>query len=128
MALPLLLTILTGSFAFGIAFNNYLQLTYATDAAAQLLSISRGQTTDPCNTTTQAVYSAAPNLKPASLGFTIVMDGHSFTSTSCSGDQQYLVQSQSAQVKATYPCNIQIFGLTVAPSCALTAQTTVFIQ
>ena len=128
LTLPLLLTLLTASVALGIAFNNDLQLTFATDTAAQLLSISRGQTTDPCQTTSQAVYSATPSLNQSNLGFTIVLDGHSFTTPSCSGGQQYLVQYQSAQVTVTYPCNLQIFGFNPAPSCTLKAQTTVLIQ
>ena len=128
LALPLLLTLLVGSVEFGVAFNNDLQLTYATDAAAQLLSISRGQTTDPCQTTSQAVYSAAPYLNQSNLNFTIVLGGHSFTAPSCSGGQQYLVESQSAQVKVTYPCNLKLFGFNPAPNCALTAQTTVLVQ
>ena len=128
MALPVLLAVLTGSLSLGFALNNDLQLTYATEAAAQVLSISRGQTTDPCNTTSQAVYSAAPYLTQSNISFTIVMDGHSFTTPSCSGGQQYLVQFQSAQVTATYPCNLQIFGFNPAPSCTLKAQTTVLIQ
>ncbi len=128
LGLPLLLTLLIGSVEFGVAFNKDQELTYATDAAAQLLSISRGQTTDPCHTTSQAVYSAAPYLNQSNLNFTIVLDGHSFTSPSCSGGQNYLVQSQSAQVTVTYPCNLRLFGFNPVPNCALTAQTTVLIQ
>jgi Flp pilus assembly protein TadG len=128
IGLPLLLTLLIGSVEFGVAFNKDLELTYATDSAAQLLSISRGQTTDPCQTTSQAVYSAAPYLSQSSLAFTIVLDGHSYTSASCSGGQQYLLQSQSAEVTVSYPCNLQLFGINPVPNCALTAQTTVLVQ
>ncbi len=129
---PLLLTLLIGVEVFGVAFNNDLALTFATDNAAQLLSISRGQTTDPCATTSQAVFSAAPQLKQSSLKFTIVLDGTSVTTgtanPSCSGSQEYLVSSQKAEVTTTYPCNLQILGLNPAPNCTLTAQTTVLIQ
>ena len=128
LGLPLLLTLLIGSVEFGIAFNNELTLTYATDTAAQLLSISRGQTTDPCQTASQAVYAAAPYLNQSNLQFTIVMDGNSYTTPSCSGGQSNLVQSQSAKVTVSYPCNLQLFGFNPAPNCALTAQTTVLIQ
>lgn len=132
IVVPLLLTILTAAMMLGIAFNNELQLTYGTNAGAQLLSISRGQTTNPCNTTSQAVYSAAPSLDQSNLKFTIVLGGHTVATNSaqpsCSGSQQYLVQTDSAQVTATYPCNIRIFGLDPVPNCALTAQTTAIIQ
>ncbi len=131
-ALPLLLTLFFGVVMFGVAFDNDMALTFATGAAAQLLSISRGQTTDPCQTASQAVYSAAPQLNQSNLKFTIVLDGTSVTSNSvqpsCSGAQQYLVQSQTAQVMATYPCNLNIFGLNPVPNCTLTAQTRMLIQ
>lgn len=130
---PLLLTLLIGLVVFGVAFNNNLQLTYATDSAAQKLSISRGQTSDPCSTTSTAVEQAAPYLKSSNLTFSLAMGsgnpvtfGTPVTGTSCSSVQ--LVASQSAQVKVTYPCNLQILGFNPAPNCALTAQTTVLIQ
>ena len=131
MALPVLLMMLTGSLTLGLALNNDMQLTYATDAAAQALSISRGQTTDPCGTASQAAYSAAPSLSQSSLNFTIVLNTQSYgpaTKPSCSGAQQYLVQFQNAKVTTTYPCNLNIFGFNPAPSCTLQAQTTVLIQ
>ncbi len=132
IAVPLLLTILTALMALGVAFNNELQLTYATSAGAQLLSISRGQTTNPCTTTSQAVYSAAPSLTQSNLKFTIVLGTHTVATSqaqpSCSGSQQYLVQTDSAQVTATYPCQINIFRFNPVPNCVLTAQTAVIIQ
>jgi Flp pilus assembly protein TadG len=129
---PLLLTLLSALAVFGIAFENDLQLTYATDNAAQLLSISRGQTTDPCKTLSQAFYSAAPYLTQGNIDFTIVLGSttvaRNAANPTCSGDQTYMVQSQNAAVTATYPCNLQIFGYSPVPNCALKAQTTAMIQ
>src|SRR5271170_799889 len=111
IVVPLLLTLLVGVEVFGVAFFNDSALTFATNNAAQLLSISRGQTTDPCSTTSQAVYSAAPQLTQSNVKFTIVLNGTSVTSgtanPTCSGSQQYLVASQKAAVTATYPCNLK---------------------
>ena len=132
ITLPLLLTILTAIVALGVVFDQELQLTYGTNAAAQVLSISRGETTDPCHTTSQAVYSASPALSQSLLKFTIVLGGHSVAANAsnptCSGSQSYLVQSQTAMVTATYPCNLTIFGFNPAPKCSLTAQTAALIQ
>jgi len=129
---PLLLTLIFGILVFGIAFDHYEALTFATNSGAQLLSISRGQTTDPCQTASQAVYSAAPQLKQSNLKFSIVLGGNTIANNSsnptCGGSQQYLVQSQNAQVTVTYPCNLAIFGMNPAPNCTLAAQTTVAIQ
>jgi Flp pilus assembly protein TadG len=132
LVLPFVLTVLVASAVYGLAFNQSSQLTYATNSAAQLLSISRGQTTDPCQTTSQAVYSAAPYLNPSQLYFTIVLGGHSVTSNaaqpSCSSGAQYMVQAQSAQVTVSYPCNLKILGFNPVPNCMLSAQTTALIQ
>ena len=129
---PLLLMLLTAIAMFGIAFDRYLALSFATDAGAQLLAISRGQTTDPCTTTSAAVYSAAPQLTASSVKFTILLGGtavaNAAASPTCSGKQTLLVQANTAQVTATYPCNIQIFGMNPVPRCTLTAQTSVAIQ
>lgn len=130
--LPVLLTLLLGVIVFGLALQNYLSLTNATNLSAQLLSMSRGQTLDPCQTTSQAVYAAAPNLIQANLKFTIVLNGTTVTNNqkapSCSGGQQYLVASQNAQVTVTYPCNLNFFLFNPAPGCTLTAQTTEIVQ
>jgi Flp pilus assembly protein TadG len=125
LGLPLLLALITGLVMFGVAFNNELTLTYATDAAAQLLSISRGQTTDPCQTTANAFYSSAPYLTASNLAFSIALNGHSYAGTTCSGAQ--LVASETAQVTVTYPCTIGIFGFAIS-NFNLTAQTTALIQ
>jgi Flp pilus assembly protein TadG len=122
---PLLLTLLVAMVVFGIAYNNYLSLTFATDAGSQLLSISRGQSTDPCQTASEAVFSAAPQLTQSNLKFSIVLGTNTVATNSanpsCSGSQQYLVQSQNAQVTVTYPCNLNILGFNPVPNCALTA-------
>ena len=132
IVVPLLLTLVVGVGVIGLAVNNYLALTYATNSGAQLLSISRGQTTDPCQTASQAVFSAAPQLTQSSLKFSIVLGGSTVTTNSanpsCSGSQQYLVQSAKAAVTVTYPCNLDIIGVNPVPNCTLTAQTTTFVQ
>jgi len=132
IAVPLMLTILLAVVVMGIAFNNYLALTFATDTGTQVLSISRGQTTDPCATTSAAVYGAAPQLTQSNLKFTIVLNSttvaNNVVSPSCSGSQQDLVQESNAQVTVTYPCNLKILGFNPVPTCVLTAQTAVLIQ
>ena len=129
---PLLLTLLLGIVMFGIVFNQYLTLTNATAMGAQLLSASRGQTTDPCQTTSQAVYAAAPSLTQANLKFTIVLNGttvaNNVATPSCGTGAQYLAASTSAQVTVTYPCNLKFFGFNPPSNCLLTAQTTEIVQ
>src|SRR5271170_2799538 len=73
LVLPLLMTVLFGIIVFGMALNNYIVLTNAATAGVQALSISRGQTLNPCTTVTAPFYSAAPNLTAANVLFTIVV-------------------------------------------------------
>jgi Flp pilus assembly protein TadG len=134
LVMPLLLTLVFGVIVFGIALNNYLVLTNATSISAQLLAVSRGQTTDPCNTAVQAFYSAAPNLTRTGLSFSYVLNGSSYTGTSCSsgstttGAAGNLVAGQSAQLAVTYPCNLKFIGFNPSSGCTLTAQVSEVIQ
>jgi Flp pilus assembly protein TadG len=134
VVLPILLLIVTGIFTFGIALNNYIQLTDAVGISARLLAISRGQTTDPCTAASAAFYKAAPYLKTANLSFTFVLNGTTYTGASCSststttGAAGNLVQGQPAQITVTYPCNLAVYGKNYAPSCSLTGQVTELVQ
>ena len=47
LVLPILLLVLIGVITFGIALNNFLELTSGATAGAQALSVSRGQTAGP---------------------------------------------------------------------------------
>jgi Flp pilus assembly protein TadG len=134
LALPILLLILTGICTFGIAFNNYLMLTQSVTVGAQLLSISRGQTTDPCATTVAAVYNAAPLLAQANFTFRLILTNPStgtastYNGTSCTGAAANLLQGYSAEVIANYPCNLAVYGVNYAPSCSLQAALTEVVQ
>ncbi|SNT19944.1 TadE-like protein [Granulicella rosea] len=134
VSLPLLLLVVTGITTFGIALNNYQTLLNATSVGAQQLAISRGQTTDPCSTTSTAVYNAAQNLTHANLGFKITINGVSYTGTSCSaattitGSAANMVQGATAQVTVTYPCSLVVYKANYAPTCSLTAQSSELIQ
>ncbi len=136
LTVPLLLTILVAIIVVGLVFNNYLTLTNATTAGAQQLSISRGQTSDPCATTSQTVQAAAPNLTSGGLAYSIafgtgnpVSYGSPYTGTSCTSAAAQLVSGNTAKVTVTYPCSLLIFGFNYAPSgCSLSAQTAELIQ
>jgi len=124
---PLLLTLVMGIIVFGIALNTYVTLTNSATMGAQALATSRGQSTDPCATAVSAFEAAAPNLAPASLSFSFAFNGGAASAeTSCSS--QTLVQGQNAQMTVTYPCNLTVVGVNLAPSCTLTAQTAEVIQ
>jgi Flp pilus assembly protein TadG len=135
LTLPVMLTLLVAIIVLGIVFNNYLTLTNATTAGAQQLSISRGQTSDPCAITSSTVQAAAPNLT-GGLAYSIafgtgnpVSYGTAFTGTSCTSAAASLVSGNTAKVTVTYPCSLLIYGFNYAPSgCTLSAQTAELIQ
>lgn len=127
IAMPLLLLLTTGMVSFAFALHNFLVLTNAVDSGAQLLSISRGQTTDPCATAYTAITNAAPSLT-SGLSLSFVIDGTAYASTtSCPAAVAGMVQGASAQITATYPCVLSVVGMTPT-SCQLKTQLTEFIQ
>jgi Flp pilus assembly protein TadG len=145
--LPLMLILVLGMIAFGIALNNYEEMTNGATAGAQALSISRGQTLNPCTTVTGPFYAATPKLTQANLKFTITVtpppsgSGTTYTlvtnqatpscaaATTTSAPASDLIEGDTATVKVTYPCNLTVFGVKFAPTgCTLTAQTAESIQ
>ncbi len=134
VSLPVLLLVVTGILSFGIAINNYITLTDATNVAARQLAINRGQTTDPCSLVANAVYAAAPILNKANFTFNFVLNGTPYTGSSCSslststGAAGNLVQGGTAVVTVSYPCTLKAYGANFAPNCNLTAQTAELVQ
>lgn len=140
LVLPVLLLIITGICSFGVYLSQYLVLTNGVTIAAQQLALNRGQTTDPCALTASTFQNASPTLKTTSLGYTIVLNGTTYTGApgktgfSCSssststGAAGNLVQGTTAQVTITYPCTLAIYGKNLLPNCTLTAQTAEAVQ
>ena len=134
LALPVLLLVVTGILTFGLAYNNYVELTEATNVGARALAISRGATTDPCATAAQAVIAAAPLLVAANLTFSFQLNGTSYTGSSCNssssttGAAGNLVQGGNAVVTVNYPCSLAVYGANYAPNCSLQAQITELVQ
>jgi Flp pilus assembly protein TadG len=127
LVMPVLLLIVTGMLSFGFALHNYLILENGVTAGAQVLAISRGQTADPCATAYTAVKAASLGLTTASLSMTFVINGTSYTTTSCTAGAAEMVQGTSAEVAATYPCILAIFGMNFS-GCNLQMQTVELIQ
>jgi Flp pilus assembly protein TadG len=134
LCLPPLCLLLTGIFSFGIAIGNYVTLTNAASVGAMAIAISRSQTLDPCATASSAVITAAPNLKSANLTFSLVLNGTTYSGTSCSatsyttGSSGNLVQGKTAQLTVTYPCSLAVYKQNNFPNCVLTAKTAELIQ
>lgn len=133
VTLPVLLMVVTGMLIFGIAINNYLQLTDATNVGARALSMSRGAS-DPCQVVYNAVTAAAPTLKASgtsALSFsTSINGGTAYTTSSCTGASSALSNAQGGYITVlvTYPCNLKFYNFNKFTSCTLSAQTTEMVQ
>lgn len=140
LVLPMFLLLTTGTFSFGIALNNYLELTNATATGAQLVAVSRGSKTitNPCSAGVTAIESAAPYLNPVKIQYTMTFMDNTGTTTntygptadalSCPGasSSTTMVQGGSVQVIATYPCTLAVYGANFG--CFLHAQVTEMVQ
>ena len=135
MLLPMLLLLTTGIMVFGVAMNNYLQLTNAVSIGARTLAVSAQMVLDPCATASTAITNAAPNLPPSNFTFTYTLNGTTYTGTSCSsstvttGAAGNLASGTTVTVTATYPLNLSVFGKVFSQSNAvLSATSTELVQ
>ena len=132
---PLMVAMVLAIFTFGLAFQNYLVLTSAVGSGARALALSRGQSgvTDPCAYAVSIVYAGSPSLAQASFTFTITLTqvtagGKTVTSTyGASCPSTILLPGESAQLSATYPVMINLYGF--APTqMNLSASTAELVQ
>jgi Flp pilus assembly protein TadG len=133
LLLPVMLLVLTGILAFGVALNNYLVLTNAVNVGDQQLSISRGISADPCKTAATAITNSAFYLTPANISLTFTINGSSFSGTgataTCTAGAADMVQGTPAEIQASYPCTLTIAGMSLAGGLkCLQTQTTEIIQ
>jgi Flp pilus assembly protein TadG len=140
LVLPMLLGVVTGILAFGIAFNNELMLTNAVNQGALAVQSAGGlsTTTDPCNIAGQQIIAAAPNListGASGIQVTLTMNNGAASygptaagSFTCTGGAASLVEGTNTTLSATYPCQVGVFGVNFASGCKLTAQSTELVQ
>jgi Flp pilus assembly protein TadG len=130
---PVLLLMVLGIAKFGLAFNNYLVLTDSVETGARSLATSRG-TVNPCQTAGTKLASAATTINTSTITMTATVNGAAYTASagslpSCSGAGTTMVAGDDAIMRATYPCNLRIYGITFGPStCTLSSQTIVRVE
>jgi Flp pilus assembly protein TadG len=127
LIMPILFLAMTGMLSFGMTMHDYLTLTNGVNSGAQILAMSRGQTTDPCATAVAAIENAAPSLVSAKLTFSYTINGTRYSGTSCTSGAANMVQGATAQVWAGYPCVLAVYGWN-APACGLKSTTAELIQ
>ena len=137
LMIPMALVVFTGLLQVGLYENNTLELQNATSLAAEYLSVSRqpaGTSWDPCALTVSAFRQVAPFLNTGNVTFTFAFQpkgaasATTYTGTSCPTDNTVVTQQGTAQLQATYPCSLAVYGMNLAPGCTLYAQVTEVIQ
>lgn len=135
LTLPVMLLVVTGILTFGLALNNYISLTDATNTAARQLSISRGNTSDPCALVAGVVQNAAPFLTAGNISYTITLNSKAYSGSTCSstspttGAAGNMVAGAPMTLQISYPCNLQVFRMNYVPNnCQLSAMTTEVMQ
>ncbi|HZV26264.1 MAG TPA: TadE/TadG family type IV pilus assembly protein [Acidothermaceae bacterium] len=109
MVLPVLLLVLFGIIQFGIAFNNYIDVTSAAREGARTGAVSRSLGCSGAATAiTQAADGSATNLNQAQLTVT------SNLAALCSANNGSIPQGGSLTVTVTYPYSISLLGLVVS--------------
>ena len=140
LALPLSLMVITAIFSFSVALYQHEQLSAAVTAGARTMAAERGDT-DPCAATAASIFAAAPGLNQSNLSITYTLGGTNtggtvtggtqYTSNTCTaagnGGAAALQGGWPAQVYATYPCTLGVYGVHLG-SCTVKAKVTEVIQ
>ena len=127
VTLPMVLLLMTGIFSFSIALYQKLQLAEAISNGGRVLAVDRGDT-NPCQTTTAAIYAAAPGLAQSNLTISYTLNGVPVGTgvTTCAGTTN-MVSGQPAQIVATYPIGVGVYGKSWG-SFTLSTQITEVVQ
>lgn len=137
---PILLMVLTGIFAFGIALNQYEILTNAVSDGARAFVLSEGTVgtngstsmapnQDPCAYAVSATEASGSSLAASNMTFAITYTTAAGTATSYTTSCPSLLMHSmdSVQVKVTYPVTPHMLGFG-PQTLRLSAQTTEFVQ
>ncbi|MBS1803234.1 MAG: pilus assembly protein [Acidobacteria bacterium] len=130
---PLMLCLLTGIFGLGFALCFYLQLNNAVDIGARTVAVIRasnsdGTTPDPCAAAYTAITNAAPLLSKTQISLSFNLNGTAYNNvTSCTNGSANILPGKTAQVTATYPYTVMIFGWKPL-ALNMSAQTTELLQ
>ena len=109
VTLPVLMLILTGIVSFSISLYQKLQLAEAVSNAGHYLATARGDS-DPCAKAIQAVIAGAPGLASSNLTVTLSDNGTAMSTSCPSSGGSALTRGDVAQVTATYPTSLAIYG------------------
>ena len=124
---PLLFLVLFGIVTFGIAINNYIELTDSVRSGGRALAIARASTT-PYTSTVSAIDASAPNLTAASISIVVTVNGTPCATDTLCATALSTAAGDTSTVTASYPCNLTVMQFNFAPNCSLSATTNDLIE
>jgi Flp pilus assembly protein TadG len=141
LILPIVLVIVFGILVFGIFTMQIMSLAQGVNNAGNVLSVSAGQTTDPCSLAATSVQQAAPLLSSGSLTYSVTEtpsggSAQTYSGSSCSststttGAAGNLSSGGTVQVTATYTnCSLKFYGKNFLPNgCSISSTITEAVQ
>jgi Flp pilus assembly protein TadG len=141
LVLPIFLLIVTGTLIFGIFTMQMMGLTEGVSNAGRVLSVSAGNTLDPCSLAATSVQSASPGLGSSGLSYSITLTPQGGTAATYSGATCSSTDTTSGAagnlksggivtISATYTgCSLKYFGTNLTPSgCSMTKSITEAVQ
>ena len=123
---PIILLMMTGMFSISTVMYQKQVLAEAVSSGARFMAADRGDN-DPCASTANVVYGAAPNLSQSNITLSFVLNGTSYPkTTTCSGTTA-MVSGATGTLTATYPCTLAWYK-SGSIACSLTVKTSEVIQ
>jgi Flp pilus assembly protein TadG len=123
LVVPLLSAMLFGIVKFGIAYNHRLALTDATRAGVRELAVGR-QSPSVYTDTVSTFRGSALALSAGSTTLQLFVNGAQCTSDSSCEAALATSEGVPARLVASYPCDVEVFGVDFAPGCTLSADST----
>jgi Flp pilus assembly protein TadG len=127
LVFPVLATILFAIIKFGLALNNYVELTNGVRAGARQFAVGRSSATVWTDTRNR-IFVSAPNLTQGNVTITMNVVGAPCTTDAGCQTQLAANPGNAATIIASYPCDLAIMGVNFAPGCTLRSQTTERIE
>jgi Flp pilus assembly protein TadG len=125
VVVPVLCILMTGIFSFSIALHQKLELAHAVSTGSRAIAVDKSDP-DPCASTASKMYASAPTLTQSKFTMSFVLNGTTYSGKTCNGTTN-LISGKTAQITATYPCSLTIYGRNLG-SCTLSESITEVVQ
>ena len=123
LLIPVLVTILFGITRLGVAWNQRLELSDGVQAGAQQFAAGRSSETAWSDAVSR-FHLATPGLSPSGAMLSLTVNGATCNTDASCRTVLDAAAGQPATLAATYPCDMRVMGVDLAPGCTLASATT----